>query len=133
MAMRGVSQANLDKAVLQYTKFIYGVYTCESDGYSVVSMGVPIRHCGRVVLFYRVQSQFSVKALQQFGTNVVRFYLVKGEQQWYILGCYLFPNDASTIECVFVAVGKGPLWSELLVAGNFNTELTGPEGAEQDK
>ena len=71
MALRGVSQAKLDLVVLQDTKFTYGVYTCESGGYSVVSMGVPIRHCDGVVLFYRVQSQFSVKALQQFGTNVV--------------------------------------------------------------
>ena len=95
--LRGVSQANLDKAVLQYTKFIYGVYTCESDGYSVVSMGATIRHCGGVVVFYRVPSQFYVKALQQFGTNVVILYLVTRERQWYIIGCYLFPNYALTI------------------------------------
>ena len=71
MALRGVSQANLDLAVLQDKKFTYGVYTCESDSYSVVSMGAPILHCGVVVVFYRVPSQFSVKALQQFGTNAV--------------------------------------------------------------
>ena len=78
MALRGISQSNLDLVVLQDTKFTYGVYTCKSDGYSVVSMGALIQHCDRVAVFYRVPSQFSVKALQHFGTNVVRFHLVKG-------------------------------------------------------
>ena len=32
-----------------------------------------------------------------------------------------------------MAVGNRPRWSELLVAGNFNAELTGPEGAERDE
>ena len=84
-------------------------------------------------MFYRVPPRFSVKALQQFGTNVVRLHLVKGEHQWYIIRCYLSPVDASTIECVLVAVVKRHRWTELLVALNFNTDITGPEGAEQDK
>ena len=96
-------------------------------------MGELIQYYNRVEVFHRVTPRFSVKALQQFETNVVRFHIVKGEQQWYIIGCYLFPNDASTIECLFVAVGKRPRWYKLLVAGNFNADLTGPEGAEQDK
>ena len=131
--LRGVSQANLDMVVLQDTKFIYGVYTHELAGYSVVSMGALIRHCGGVAVFYRGTPRFSVKVLQQFGTNVVIFHLVKGEQQWYIIGCYLSPDHASTIECVLVDVGNRPLWSELLVAENFNADLTGPEGAERDE
>ena len=82
------------------------------------------------VVFYRVPLQFSVKALQQFGTNVVRLQLMTRECQWYIIGCYLSPNDASTIKCVLVAAGERPRWSKLLVDGNFNAELTGPEGAD---
>ena len=97
MALTGVSQANLDLVVLQDTNFIYGLYTHDLAGYSVVSMGTPIRHCGGVVVFYCVLPRFSVKALQKFGTNVVILLMVKGEQQWYIIGCYLFPNEALTI------------------------------------
>ena len=78
MALRGVSQANLDLVVLQDTKFIYVVYTHELASYSVVSMGALIRHCGGVAVFHRVLPRFSAKALQQFGTNVIRFHLVKG-------------------------------------------------------
>ena len=38
-----------------------------------------------------------------------------------------------TIECVLAAFGKRPRWSELLVAGNFKYDLTGPEGADRDE
>ena len=89
--------------------------------------------CCGVSVFYRVPPRFSVKALQQFRTNVVGFQLITRERQCYNVGCYLSPNDASTIECVLVAVGNHPCWSELLVAGNFKSDLTGLEGAEQDK
>ena len=82
MALRGMAQSNLDLVVLQDEKFIYGVYTCKLAGYSVVSMGAPIRHCGGVAVFYRVPPRFSVKALQQVGTNVVRLQLVTRERQW---------------------------------------------------
>ena len=67
-----------------------------------------LSRCYGVSVFYRVPSQFSVKALQQFGTNVVRFQLMTWEWQWYIVGCYLSPHDALTIECFIVAVGKVP-------------------------
>ena len=61
-------------------------------GYSVVSMGVPIQDCDGVALFYRVLPCFYIKALQQFVPNVVRFQMVKGEWQCYIVGFYLSPN-----------------------------------------
>ena len=81
-----MAQDNLDMVVLKDKKFTYGVYTCKSAGYSVVSMGTLIRHCSRVTAFYRVMPRFSVKAMQQFGNNVIRFRLIKGEQKWYIVG-----------------------------------------------
>ena len=86
-----------------------------------------------MAVFYRVPLRFSVKALQKFGTNVVRIHLVKGERKWYIVGCFLSPSKALTIECVLVAVGKRPHCSKMLVADNFNADLTGPEGEEQDE
>ena len=78
MVIRGMAQSNLDMVFLQDTKFTYGVYPCELAGYSVVYMDAPIRHYGGVAVFYRVPPRFSVKALQQVGTNVVRFLMVKG-------------------------------------------------------
>ena len=82
-----MAQSNLDLGVLQDTKLTYGVYTHELAGYSVVYMGALFRHCSGVELFFHVPPQLSIKALQQFGTNVVRIQLIKGEQQWYMIVC----------------------------------------------
>ena len=38
-----------------------------------------------------------------------------------------------TIDCILVAVAKRPRWSKLLVTGNFNADITGPEGSDQDE
>ena len=122
-----MAQANMDIRLLQDTQFTYGVYTCRLSGYSVVSMVVPIRHYGRVAVFYCVMPQFYVKALQHFVPNIVRLQIVNGDRQWYIVGCHTYPNDASTIECVLAAVGKRPRWSKLLVAGNFKANITVPD------
>ena len=133
MALRWMAQGNLELGVLQDKKLTYGVYTRELAGYSVVSMVAPNRHCGGVAVFYGVLPQFSVMALQQFRIIIVRFHMMTRERQWYIVGCYLYPDDASNSECVLAAVRKRPRWSELLVAGNFKSDLTFPEGADRDK
>ena len=47
---------------------------------------------------------------------------------WYIVGCYLVPDDAQTIEGVVVAVSQNPQGTTLLVVGNFYMNLAAPEG-----
>ena len=126
----GMAQANLDLSVLQDMKFTEGVYTHGSDGYSVVATDMPRQHRGVVAVFYQASPWFSVKTLQKFVPNSVRFQMLMGERQWCIIGCYLAPNDALTIERVVAAVGQHPCGSELLVAGDFNAKIAGPEGAE---
>ena len=42
MALRGMSQANLNLVALQETKLMDGVYTCGSSGYRVVTTDAPI-------------------------------------------------------------------------------------------
>ena len=58
-----------------------------------------------------------MEAVQQFGPNVVGFQLATGERCWYIVGCYLVPDDTSTIECVVAALKERPRSAKLLVAG----------------
>ena len=52
MALRGMSQANIDLGVFQETKCTDGIYTRESAGYRVVATDAPSRHRGRVALFF---------------------------------------------------------------------------------
>ena len=46
-----------------------------------------------------------------------------GWRRWYIIGCYLAPDDARTIERVVTALGDQPRGTALIVAGDFNTDL----------
>ena len=69
-----------------------------------------------------------MEAVQKFGPNVVGFQLATGARWWYIVGCYLAPNDTLTIESVIAALKKRPMGDELLVAGDFNANLLEPEG-----
>ena len=47
-----MAQSNLELGVIQETKVKDGVYTCGSDGYSVVAMYTSSRHCGGVAVIY---------------------------------------------------------------------------------
>ena len=91
--LQGISQANMDLGIFQETKLTDGIYTRRSAGYSVVVTDAPSRHRGRVAVFHRPAPHFLVEAVQQFGLNVIGFQLVTGERQWYIVGCYLAPDD----------------------------------------
>ena len=48
-------------------------------------------------MFYRPSLRYAVEAIQKFGLKVVAFQLVTGERQWYIISCYLAPDDTSEI------------------------------------
>ena len=80
-------------------------------------------HIGGIDLFYRTTGHFSVEAFQAHGANVVRFQMASGDRRWYIVGCYLAPDNASAIEDVVTAIGKRPRGAALVVVGNFNTNL----------
>ena len=117
-----MDQFNLD-LIFQETNLSYGAYTHGSDDYGVVTTDAPSQHHGGVAVFYRSFPQFLVKSIQEFGPNIVCFQLGMGELRWYIVGCYIIPDDTSTIEIVVVALGERPQGSKLFVAGYFNSRL----------
>ena len=49
------------------------------------------------------------------------------------MGCYLDPDNASTIEVVIAAIIQQTDEAELLVAGNFNVDLADQEGNTRDE
>ena len=127
-ALGGIYQANMDLGIFQETKVTDRISTCGSAGYSVVLTDAPIRHRSGVVVFHRTVPHFTVEAVQKFGPNVVGFQLATGERRWYIVGCYLAPDDTWTIESVVAALKELPRGAELLVVGDFNAKLAEPEG-----
>ena len=105
-----------------------GIYTCGSDGYSVVATDAPSRQCSGVAIFHRPAPHFAVEAVQKFGPNVISFQVATGVRRWYIVACYLAPDDTSTIERVGEALRELPKGAELLVAADLNINLASPEG-----
>ena len=91
------------------------------------------RHRSGVLVFYWASPRFAVETINQFGPNVVSFQLVAATQRWCIIGCYLAPDDALTIESVVTALRERPRGAKLLVAWTFNMDLAQLEGAEQDE
>ena len=73
MALREMSQANMDLGILQETKLTDGIYTCGSAGYSVIATDASSQQCGGVALFYRSEPHFVVEAVEKFGPNVLGF------------------------------------------------------------
>ena len=55
------------------------------------------------------------------------FQLATKAWRWYIIGCYLAPDDTSTIESVVAALKERPKGTALVVAGGLNTALDDPE------
>ena len=122
-ALREMDQANLDMGILQETKITDGVYTRASAGYRVVATDALSRHRGGIAMFYREGAGFAVEEVRQYGPNVLSFEVVSGRRRWYIIRCYIAPDDAQTIERVVTALGGQPKGTALVVVGNLNTNL----------
>ena len=61
--------------------------------------------------------------MRPYGPNVISFEVVTGRRRWYIIGCYLAPDNARRIERVVTAMGNQPRGTALIVAGDLNTDL----------
>ena len=51
------------------------------------------------------------------------FKVAMGARRWYIIGCYLAPDDTETIDRVVTALGDRPKGTALVVTGDLNTDL----------
>ena len=122
-AIRGMEQANLDMGIMQDTKITDGVYTRASAGYRVVATDAPSLHSGGIAMFYREGAGFAVEEVMPYGPNVISFEVLTGRRRWYIIGCYLAPDDARTVERVVTALGDQPRGTALIVAGDLNTDM----------
>ena len=76
-----------------------------------------------MALFYREGADFAIEEVRPYGPNVISFEVVTGRRRWYIIGCYLAPDDARTIERVVMALSDQPRDTALIVAGDINTDL----------
>ena len=103
-ALWGISQANMDLGILQETKLTDGIYTRGSARYSVIATDAPSQHHGVVAIFRRPALHFAVEVVRKYGPNVICFQLEMGARRWYIVGCFLSPDDP--LNCQGVVRGK---------------------------
>ena len=59
--------------------------------------------------------------------------MVTGEWQWYIIGCYISPENTLMIESFVAALRESPRGWELLVVGDFNADLVQSGGAWREE
>ena len=116
-----MDQASMDLGVLQETKCTDGVYTRALAGYRIFATDAPSRHCGGIALLYKDGADFAVEEVRPYGPNVIIFEVVTGRRRWYIIGCYLAPDDARTIDRVVTAMCDQTRGTALIVAGDLNT------------
>ena len=64
-----------------------------------------------------------MEEVREYGPNVISFEVVIGRRRWYIIGFYIAPDDAQTIERVVTALGDQPRGTALVAARGFNTDL----------
>ena len=67
-------------------------------GFWVMATEAPSVRFGGVAIFYREAEHFSVEELRLHGPNVIGFRLVMGRRRWRVVGLYIAPINASTIE-----------------------------------
>ena len=90
-------------------------------------------HISGVAVLLSEAEHLYVEALHHHGTNIASFNLLSSSQWWYILGCYLDPENALTIEDVVVAIIQWPCRSAFMVTGNLNANLAASEGHAWDE
>ena len=79
-------------------------------------------------MFYREGVGFAVEEVRQYGPNMLSVKVVSGRRLWFIVGCYIAPDDAQTIERVVKALKDQPQGTALIVAGDLNTDLGEMDG-----
>ena len=76
----------------------------KASGFFVMTTEALSAHRGSVAIFYREAEQFTIKELRLNGSNVISFHLVTGRRRWNIIGCFIAPSDALTIEYVAATI-----------------------------
>ncbi len=96
-ALQAMKLMGVDCGVLLETKLTKGVYTCWSSGYNIRSTHAPSKWQGGISFFWRASEMYEVEEVEIRGPNVLTIQLVLGATRWYIIRCYVSPNNLTTL------------------------------------
>ena len=116
----------VDCGVFLETKLTDDVYTRWSSGYNVLSTRAPSKWQGGISLFWRASETYEIEEVEMRGPNVLSFQLVSGATRWYIVGCYIPPNDLTTLTHVEQAWQACPRGCLPILLGDLNVNLAAP-------
>jgi hypothetical protein len=125
-ALQEMKLMGVNFGILLETKLTKEVYTRWSSSYHTQATHAPSAWQGGISLFSRASDLYEVKEVEMRGPNVLSFLLVSGATQYYIMGCYVPPNNLTTlthIEQAWMACPKGCL---PIVLGDLNVNLAAP-------
>ena len=74
-----------------------------------------------------------VKAYQSHGLNAVSSLVSSNSRRWFLIGCYITPDNKAMIKGVASAILQRPHGAELLVAVYFYSGLDSPYGVRQEE
>ncbi len=123
---------DVDFGILVETKLTGGFYTCFSSGYNVfASNAVSVRQ-GGVALFWKPNKIYEIKEWRVRGPNIITFVVVTGVERYYAVGCYIPPNNLTTLTHVEGSWNDCPKGHIPILLGDLNINLVSPRN-EQDE
>ena len=128
-----MSQANVDMVLLQDNNIMNRCYAQESAYFCVVVSDALSRHHWGVALFYKYLLRFAVEAHQHHSLKFISLQMVTGGQRWHMVVCYFVPHGASTLESAIAATVHIPRGADILVVGDYNTDLESTDGNKRNK
>ena len=78
-------------------------------------------------MFCHLSASFQVEEYQFHSPNLYSFNMELGGQKWFIVGCYLAPDNSSMIYFVVAAISQYHHGSVLIVVRDFKSDLDEPE------
>ena len=131
-ALRAMEGMGFDLGILLETKVTDRIYTQNSSGYSVAALNAPTAHLSWIALFGLPNKSYVVEYWWIRGPNVLTFVLVTGSTQFFAVGCYIPPNDHSTLATIEKAWNKCPRRHTHILLGDLNVNLRSQRD-ERDK
>jgi hypothetical protein len=122
-ALQAMEAIDVVIGVFLESKVTGGIYTRSSIGYSVVASNTPSMHQGEIALFWQPNKSYDVEDWQIRGPNVLLFTIVMGSQQFFAMGCYIPPNNLSTLQHIVQAWNECPRGHIPILLGNLNINL----------
>jgi hypothetical protein len=125
-ACQAMAAMDVDIGIFQETKVTGGIYTRMSSGYSVVASNAASVHHGGIALFWQPNKSYEVEDWRVRGPNVLLFVIVTGGERYYAVGCYIPPNNLSTLATIVQAWNECPKGHTPFLLGDLNVNLRAP-------